>query len=223
VENRVKTIRRRFFTPMPKFATLVDLNDWLRQQCLAYVRTQRHPEHAGQSVWEAFERERSHLLQLSRFFDGYAESIARVSTVSLVNFDRNRYSVDCREIGQAVQVRSGRDIAANPQLSPGVLAGEGESETIHGRVVGGWQVPAENHRRCQNLAEGVVERTIHRRQRIYGPRDDPDLRRWSTCCFLFHLREGTPTPAGVNPQHPTWQRGRGGECRRSGIRKACRR
>jgi hypothetical protein len=37
------------------------------------------------------------------------------------------------------------------------------------------------------------------------------------------LREGTPTPAGVNPRHPTWQRGRGGECRRSGIRKACRR
>ena len=106
VENQVKTIRRRFFTPLPKFATLADLNDWLRQQCLAYARTQRHPEHAGQSVWEAFEREQSHLLQRSRPFDGYAESMARVSTVSLVNFDRNRYSVDCREIGQAVQVRS---------------------------------------------------------------------------------------------------------------------
>ncbi len=38
-------------------------------------------------------------------FDSYAERPARVSPSSLVSFDRNRYSVDCRHVGQSVQLR----------------------------------------------------------------------------------------------------------------------
>jgi len=38
-------------------------------------------------------------------FDGYAERPARVSPSSLVSFDHNRYSVDCRQVGKTVQMR----------------------------------------------------------------------------------------------------------------------
>jgi hypothetical protein len=38
-------------------------------------------------------------------FDGYAERPARVSPSSLVSFDRNRYSIDCRHVGAQVQLR----------------------------------------------------------------------------------------------------------------------
>lgn len=44
-------------------------------------------------------------MKLPPHFDGYAERPARVSPSSLVSFDRNRYSVECRQTGKTVQVR----------------------------------------------------------------------------------------------------------------------
>jgi hypothetical protein len=47
-----------------------------------------------------------YLVKLLPAFDGYAEYISKVSTISLVFFDRNRYSVMATEAGRCVQVRA---------------------------------------------------------------------------------------------------------------------
>jgi hypothetical protein len=70
-----------------------------------WAKTQRHPTQAEQTVWDVYEAERPYLLNLPPRFDGYAERPARVSPSSLVTFDRNRYSVNCREVGRVVQLR----------------------------------------------------------------------------------------------------------------------
>ncbi len=96
VENQVRTVRRRFFTPRRNARSLLELNEALRAECLHWARTRKHPALKDQSVWSVFEAERSSLLSLPRAFDGYAERTVRVSTTSLVSFDRNRYSVACQ-------------------------------------------------------------------------------------------------------------------------------
>jgi len=105
VENQVGTVRRRFFVPRPKVKDFRELNEYLRERCLQWAKTHPHPDVKGQSVWQVFEAEKPHLIPLPPPFDGYAERPARVSPSSLVSFDRNRYSVDCRHVGSPVQLR----------------------------------------------------------------------------------------------------------------------
>ena len=38
-------------------------------------------------------------------FDGYVETLGKVSTTGLVSYDRNRYSVPCELVGQVVSIR----------------------------------------------------------------------------------------------------------------------
>ena len=109
VENQVRTVRRRLFTPTRKAASLDDLNHALRAECLQWAKNQRHPVLKDQTVWSVFVSERPSLLTLPRAFDGYAERTVRVSSTSLVNFDRNRYSVDCKAAGRTAELRSYAD------------------------------------------------------------------------------------------------------------------
>jgi len=106
VENQVRTVRRRLFTPRRSANSLLELNEALRAECLHWAKTQKHPTLKDQSVWSVFEAERHSLLSLPRTFDGYAERTVRVSTTSLVSFDRNRYSVACQAAGKTAQLRS---------------------------------------------------------------------------------------------------------------------
>ncbi len=105
VENQVGTVRRRFFVPRPKVQDFRELNEYLRERCLQWAKTHPHPDFRDQSVWQVYEAEKPHLIPLPPPFDGYAERPARVSPSSLVSFDRNRYSVDCRHVGSPVQLR----------------------------------------------------------------------------------------------------------------------
>jgi len=105
VESQVKTVRRNFFTPQVRVGGFAELNARLRSFCIGWAKTHRHPEMADRTVFEAFEAERPYLLNLPPPFDGYAEKPCRVSPSSLVSFDRNRYSADCRYAGQTVQLR----------------------------------------------------------------------------------------------------------------------
>ncbi len=106
VENQVRTVRRRFFTPKRNARNLQALNEDLMAECLAWARSRPHPEFKDKTVWTVFEDERSALLQVQRPFDAYAEKEVRVSSTALVSFDRNRYSVTCTAVGQTVQLRS---------------------------------------------------------------------------------------------------------------------
>ena len=105
IESQVNTVRRNFFTPQVRVGDFGELNTRLQSFCIGWAKTHWHPEVAGQRVFEVFEAERPYLLSLPPLFDGYAEKPSRVSPSSLISFDRNRYSVDCRYVGQTVQLR----------------------------------------------------------------------------------------------------------------------
>jgi transposase len=106
VENQVGVGRKRFFVPRPKFANINELNEWLFSQCLAWAKVHAHPTTPAKTVWEVFEEERPLLFKVIQPFDGFCEQVLRVSSTSLISFDRNRYSVMCTEAGRWVQVRA---------------------------------------------------------------------------------------------------------------------
>jgi transposase len=106
VENQVRTVRRRLFTPQRRVRNLQELNEALMAECLAWAKSRPHPQLKDKTVWEVFEAERQSLTQVQRPFDAYAEREVRVSSTALVSFDRNRYSVNCSAVGSTVQLRS---------------------------------------------------------------------------------------------------------------------
>jgi hypothetical protein len=65
----------------------------------------RHPDTPGITVAEALEDEQPHLMPMPGCFDGYIELPVRVSSTSLVNFQRNRYSVPCEHAHAVASLR----------------------------------------------------------------------------------------------------------------------
>lgn len=106
VENQVGNLRDRLFRPKPRVKSLVELNAWLEDQCIAYAKRTKHPEFKDRTIWEVFEDERASLMALRGPFDGFVEKAVRASTTCLIMADRNRYSVDARAAGRMVLVRS---------------------------------------------------------------------------------------------------------------------
>lgn len=106
VENQVGLSRRRLFVPRPKVKSIDELNDRLVSGCIGWAKNHPHPSISDKSVWQIYESEQPYLVKLPPAFDGYSEHICKVSTTSLVSFDRNRYSVMATEAGRCVQVRS---------------------------------------------------------------------------------------------------------------------
>ncbi|MEY4593206.1 MAG: hypothetical protein RIR18_2101 [Pseudomonadota bacterium] len=51
------------------------------------------------------EHEHSCLMPMVTPFDGYVETMGKVSSTCLVSFDRNRYSAPCELVGQMVSIR----------------------------------------------------------------------------------------------------------------------
>jgi transposase len=128
VEKQVGTVRQRFFNQRRKFKSLEELNEWLTEQCLNFAASRKHPEIPDKSVAEVFAEERSHLISVKVPFDGYQESPARVSYTSLVNFDRNRYSVHVSAVGQTISVRAYADRI--------ILLADGQTVGVHRREFG---------------------------------------------------------------------------------------
>lgn len=106
VERQVGFVRQRLFAKRRKFADLEELNTWLRDECRALAATMKHPEFTGETVAEVLERERESLVNVRVAFDGYQETVARVTSMGLVSFDRNRYSVHGSAVGRTVMVRA---------------------------------------------------------------------------------------------------------------------
>jgi len=110
VENQVGLVRKRFFATCRRFASLEELNEWLAQECRNHAATAKHPESKEQTVAEVFAEEKGKLLALPTSpFDGYQEIVSRVSPQLLINFDRNRYSVNAMAVGNMVSVRAYAD------------------------------------------------------------------------------------------------------------------
>jgi transposase len=107
VENQVGNIREWLFVPRLKFADMAALNAHLRASCLELAKARKHPDSKDVSIYDIFNnQEKPSLRPLIPLFDGYSERSCKVSATCLVNFDRNRYSVDCRYAHQAVSVRA---------------------------------------------------------------------------------------------------------------------
>ena len=107
VENQVGVVRKRFFAKRRRFATLEELNEWLEGECRNHAATAKHPALKDKTVDEVFSEEKHKLLALPASpFDGYQESVSRVSPQLLISFDRNRYSVDAMAVGKTVSVRA---------------------------------------------------------------------------------------------------------------------
>jgi Mu transposase, C-terminal domain len=106
VENQVGNLRDQLFRPKPRVKSLVELNAWLADQCVAYARRTQHPEFKERTIWEVFQEERPSLMELRGPFDGFVEKAVRATTTCLIMADHNRYSVDARAAGRMVLVRS---------------------------------------------------------------------------------------------------------------------
>ena len=107
VEKNVQDSRRRIWQDAGRrrFGSFLELNLWLLERCRTLWQEIRHPEYAALSVAEMFDHERPYLMPMPAPFDGYIESMHKVSSTSLVAVARNRYSVPCESAGQRVSVR----------------------------------------------------------------------------------------------------------------------
>jgi len=106
VENQVGNIREWIFTPKLRFADLAEMNAYLLERCEQIARERPHPEQPDRTIEEVWQEERAALRPLPAPFDGYAERACRVSSTSLVHFERNRYSVECRYVGRVATIRA---------------------------------------------------------------------------------------------------------------------
>lgn len=106
IEKQVQDIRNWLFLPRPRFADIVELNAWLADRCQSLSETRKHPTQKDRTIEEVFWEEKRYLVDAVSIFDGYIEKECRVSSTSLVRYDRNYYSVDCRFAGKTVAVRA---------------------------------------------------------------------------------------------------------------------
>jgi transposase len=128
IENQVKAVRQRAFTPRLRFACLEELNAHLQEEMLLEARSQRHPEFTDTSVRQVFEEEKPYLRRQSASFDGYSEEERRAGKDCLVHYDRNTYSIPCAYAGRAASVRAYADRI--------VLAVKGKTVAEHRREFG---------------------------------------------------------------------------------------
>ena len=125
VEGEVGRFRRRYLVPVPKVASLKQLNDLLEDGCFAEL--ERRIRGRDETVAEALRLERRTLRELP--FEEYetAESASpRVDAKALVTIRQNRYSVPVALAGLRVAARisareivvshAGRPVARHPRL-----------------------------------------------------------------------------------------------------------
>ncbi|HMV19754.1 MAG TPA: IS21 family transposase [Rhodocyclaceae bacterium] len=106
VEKNVQDSRRRIWQDAAavRFGSFTELNLWLLARCRALWQTLKHPGY-DLTLAEMLEQERPSLMPMIVPFDGYVETIGKVSSTCLVNVDRCRYSAPCELVGQLVGIR----------------------------------------------------------------------------------------------------------------------
>ena len=105
VENLVKENREYSLKPRLEVADFDELNARLKTDAVERARELRHPENPDLTVWEMFQQEQAFLTPLQKPFVGFCEKTVAVNRTCLINFDRNKYSVDSRAVGGPVQLQ----------------------------------------------------------------------------------------------------------------------
>lgn len=105
VEKNVQDSRRRIWQDawQVRFGSFTELNVWLLARCRSLWEELKHPDY-DLTLAEMLEQEQPHLMPMIVPFDGYVETVGKVSSTCLVNYDRCRYSVPCELVGQMVGI-----------------------------------------------------------------------------------------------------------------------
>jgi len=106
VENQVDNVRDWIFRPRLKFESIALLNAHLMQQCELIAQRRKHPDIKHKNISDVFRDEQASFRELPYPFEAYQEVNVRVSSTCLINYDRNRYSVDCAYANNTVCVRA---------------------------------------------------------------------------------------------------------------------
>ena len=104
VENQVQSMREDVFVPTLKVKDFNELNAILLAKGEAIAMERIHPE-CDKTIAEVFLEEKAFLGQLPPAFEGYIEKECRISSTCLIQFDHNRYSVDCHYASHLASVR----------------------------------------------------------------------------------------------------------------------
>lgn len=97
--------RRNSLVPVPEVDSVQELNDLLRQRCLAEAGRRLRGE--TQPVGELWERERQHLLSLPAHPFPCCRTVpVRPNRLSMVTFQTNRYSVPVAHAGEVLFLRA---------------------------------------------------------------------------------------------------------------------
>ena len=106
VEKNVQDARRRIWidAKQHKFSSFDELNLWLEARCRALWAELIHPDYDGITIADALEQEQHYLMAMPTPFDGYVETMGRVSSTCLVSVDKNRYSVPCHLASRMVSI-----------------------------------------------------------------------------------------------------------------------
>lgn len=92
VENRVKTLQRRWSTPVPKMKDLQELNRYLRDCCLADQQRVCHGKQ--ETIGSRLEQEKQQAITLPKHrFDPCIRQEAKVGKYQFARFDNVNYSV----------------------------------------------------------------------------------------------------------------------------------
>ena len=108
IERQVRDLRGHLFTPKRSFDDLESLNAYLYKAC-DDIGSRPHPEQKEKTVDEIFAAEKGDLHPLGEVFDGYVEKTVKVQTTSLVQYDKNRYSVPVKFASSHVSLRAYAD------------------------------------------------------------------------------------------------------------------
>jgi transposase len=104
VEGLVGYARRNFMVPVPRFGSWEEWNEDLAQQCR--MRRERRLRGHTETIGERFERDRAALLPLpAAAYEACEKVSARVSSLSLVRYRSNDYSVPTEYGHRQVLVR----------------------------------------------------------------------------------------------------------------------
>jgi hypothetical protein len=126
VEKNVQDARHRLWQPIPRFASLDALNEWLEARCKELWRQTSHGRLHG-TIADIWAEEAPALMPASRPFDGFVEYTKRVSPTCLIHLERNRYSVPASFANRPVSVR------VYPEKI--VIAAEGQLICEHRRII----------------------------------------------------------------------------------------
>lgn len=107
VEKNVQDSRPRIWqeAAQERFSSFAELNLWLLARCRSLWQELRHPEYEELTIAEMLEHEQPSLMPMIAPFDGYVETLGKVSSTCLVSLERNRYSAPCELVGQIVSIR----------------------------------------------------------------------------------------------------------------------